>query len=85
VAGHGTTIFLTTHYMDEAQILADQVAVMSMGEIIAAGPPQSVGASHTTVVRFRLQDTAGRPGCSKRSEAPHCPRFPTSAAWPPLR
>ena len=35
----GKTIFLTTHYMDEAQYLADRVAVMNGGRIIAAGRP----------------------------------------------
>jgi ABC-2 type transport system ATP-binding protein len=39
----GKTIFLTTHYMDEAQHLADRVAVMRAGEIIAAGRPEDLG------------------------------------------
>ena len=39
----GKTIFLTTHYMDEAQRLADRVAVISAGEIVAEGTPADLG------------------------------------------
>src|SRR5205814_893908 len=35
----GTTILLTTHYMDEAQHLADRVAVIARGRVIAEGTP----------------------------------------------
>lgn len=38
----GVTVFLTTHYMDEADILSDRVAIMDMGEIIAEGTPQEL-------------------------------------------
>src|SRR6266567_3937884 len=38
----GKTIFLTTHYMDEAQELADRVAVISAGQIVAEGPPETL-------------------------------------------
>lgn len=39
----GGTVVLTTHYMDEAQALADRVAVIAAGEIIAAGTPDDLG------------------------------------------
>ena len=39
----GKTIFLTTHYMDEAEALADRIAVISAGRVIAAGTPQTLG------------------------------------------
>jgi ABC-2 type transport system ATP-binding protein len=39
----GKTIFLTTHYMDEAQALADRVAVIAAGEIVAEGTPETLG------------------------------------------
>jgi lipooligosaccharide transport system ATP-binding protein len=35
----GTTVLITTHYMDEAQRLCDQVAIVSAGRVIAAGAP----------------------------------------------
>jgi ABC-2 type transport system ATP-binding protein len=39
----GKTVFLTTHYMDEAQRLADRVAVIAAGEIVARGTPEDLG------------------------------------------
>jgi ABC-2 type transport system ATP-binding protein len=53
----GTTILLTTHYMEEAQALADQVAVMNDGRIVALGPPESLAADNQTVIRFRVPDS----------------------------
>jgi len=38
----GTTVFLTTHYMDEAEVLCDRVAVMDHGQIIAMDPPRAL-------------------------------------------
>jgi len=40
----GKTVFLTTHYMDEAENLANRVAVIAKGEIVAEGPPRSLAA-----------------------------------------
>ena len=49
----GKTIFLTTHYMDEAQNLADRVAVIAAGRIVAEGPPdQLAGRNSATEIRF---------------------------------
>ena len=39
----GKTVFLTTHYMDEAQRLADRVTIISGGEIVARGTPEDLG------------------------------------------
>ena len=52
----GKTVFLTTHYMDEAQHLADQVAIISGGEVIARGSPQELGARGglATTISYRL-------------------------------
>jgi ABC-2 type transport system ATP-binding protein len=60
LAALGKTIFLTTHYMDEAQVLADRVAIITGGRIIAQGPPGTlVGRSErVTIVRFRLPERA---------------------------
>jgi ABC-2 type transport system ATP-binding protein len=43
LAALGKTVLLTTHYMDEAQNLADRVAVISAGRIVAEGPPATLG------------------------------------------
>src|SRR5213593_3328271 len=60
LANLGKTIFLTTHYMDEAQYLAARVAVIAAGQIVAEGPPTSLAGRDTaaTVVRFRLPERA---------------------------
>jgi ABC-2 type transport system ATP-binding protein len=45
----GKTVVLTTHYLDEAQSLADRVAILQDGLILAEGPPHSLGASRYRV------------------------------------
>ena len=55
----GTTILLTTHYMDEAQALADHVAVIAAGEIVAAGTPDTIGGRQQAAVRIRFLPPAG--------------------------
>ena len=51
----GTTVFLTTHYMDEAQVLADRVAVLRDGKIAALGTPAELQALRGDVeIRFAL-------------------------------
>jgi ABC-2 type transport system ATP-binding protein len=59
----GKTVFLTTHYMDEAQTLANRVAVISRGLIVAEGPPSSLGGRDVAVsiIRFRAPDGADLP------------------------
>ncbi|MFI6508270.1 ABC transporter ATP-binding protein [Streptosporangium sp. NPDC050855] len=47
LARDGTTIVLTTHYLDEAEALADRVAVVSAGRIVAEGDPASLGGRAT--------------------------------------
>jgi ABC-2 type transport system ATP-binding protein len=52
----GKTILLTTHYMDEAQTLADRVAVIAAGRIAAEGTPETIGGRDEAkaIVEFRL-------------------------------
>ena len=50
----GKTVFLTTHYMDEAQALADRVAIIARGEIVALGAPDDlIARDHVTTISFR--------------------------------
>jgi ABC-2 type transport system ATP-binding protein len=71
----GTTIFLTTHYMDEAEVLADRIAVLVDGAIVALGTPAELGGrgQRPTTISFAASSvpsiipTAGRdlpPGLS---------------------
>jgi ABC-2 type transport system ATP-binding protein len=50
----GKTIFLTTHFMDEAQHLADRVAIMRAGEIIATGRPDELGGRDLRPAEIRF-------------------------------
>jgi ABC-2 type transport system ATP-binding protein len=51
----GKTVLLTTHYMDEAQQLADRVAIIAAGEIVARGTPEDLGDrdSQPTTISYR--------------------------------
>jgi len=54
----GKTIFLTTHYMDEAEHLADRIAVIAAGRIVAEGTPGMLGGREQmpATIRFTLPD-----------------------------
>jgi len=56
LSGEGTTVILTTHYMDEAEALADRVGVIAAGRIVALSSPATLGGRDTSEahVRFRL-------------------------------
>jgi ABC-2 type transport system ATP-binding protein len=69
-AQYGTTLFLTTHYMEEADVLAHRVAIMNRGKIVALGSPAAlkagVGTPDATLedafayyTGDRLEDTGG--------------------------
>jgi ABC-2 type transport system ATP-binding protein len=59
----GKTIVLTTHFMDEAQALADRLAIIAEGRIIATGTAaELIGAASTaTMITFSLDDGAAPP------------------------
>jgi ABC-2 type transport system ATP-binding protein len=59
LAAEGTTVLLTTHYMDEVEALADQVAVLNNAEIVARGTPTSLGGRDTSAVTIRFELPAG--------------------------
>jgi ABC-2 type transport system ATP-binding protein len=48
------TIILTTHYMEEAELLCDQIAIMDRGQIIASGPPRQLLHEHFAAVLLEL-------------------------------
>ncbi|HSZ38122.1 MAG TPA: ABC transporter ATP-binding protein [Acidimicrobiales bacterium] len=58
LAADGTTVLLTTHYMDEVEALADRVAVLFGQEIVASGTPASIGGRDVgaVTIRFRLPE-----------------------------
>ncbi len=55
----GKTIFLTTHYMDEAENLADRIAVIAAGQIVAEGTPQTLGGRDRMLAAIRFTLPAG--------------------------
>ena len=59
LTGGGTTVLLTTHYMDEAQALADRIVVIAAGQVVAEGAPDSLGGRDTAevVIRFSAAHT----------------------------
>ena len=61
LADLGKTILLTTHYMDEAQHLADRIAIIDSGKIVAEGTPETLGgrADGKSMIRFTLPEGVG--------------------------
>jgi ABC-2 type transport system ATP-binding protein len=68
----GKTVFLTTHYMDEAQHLADRVAILRDGKIVAQGRTEELGESlgRRTVIGFALNGGLGVEDVRARVSAP---------------
>ena len=61
IQANGTTIILTTHYMDEAHVLCDEIAIMDAGKIIARGSPDDLLRSRYEglIIELPLEDVAG--------------------------
>jgi ABC-2 type transport system ATP-binding protein len=57
----GKTVFLTTHYMDEAEELSDRIAVIAGGRIVAEGTPGTLGGRNrmASTIRFTLPEGTG--------------------------
>lgn len=60
----GTTVVLTTHYMEEAEILCDEIAIMDAGRIIAEGNPKTLTARRyrNVVIELPIEDVHGALG-----------------------
>ncbi len=62
IRSQGKTVVLTTHYMDEAYTLCDEIAIMDRGKIIAQGTPERLLKEHfgDIVLQFPEEDVAGK-------------------------
>lgn len=56
----GTTIVLTTHYLDEAEQLADRIGVINHGRLIGEGKPDEIGGPELRVPKVTWRDHAGQ-------------------------
>jgi ABC-2 type transport system ATP-binding protein len=65
----GTTILLTTHYLDEAERLADRIAVIADGRLVACAPAAELGGDQRGQAAVTWQDLDGRPR-TERTPAP---------------
>ena len=54
---HGTTVFLTTHYLDEADALSDRLVIVDQGVVVADGTPSALKLTHGGAPDASLQDT----------------------------
>ncbi len=82
----GKTVFLTTHYMEEAERLADRIAVIAAGQIIAEGTAQTLGGGlpSTTTIVFSLPGAMSArdlpPALAERAEPTHGGRLVIAGA-----
>ena len=84
LAALGKTVLLTTHYMDEAQYLADRVAVIAAGEIVAEGTPADARRAGRGARRIRFRPPGGRRAAA-RSAGPRPTPDGTCGARPTTR
>lgn len=69
IKAQGRTVILTTHYMDEAEQLCDQILIMDKGNIIALDSPEALLAEHFSGALLRLPDNGVDP------------QLPEDASW----
>ena len=96
INGQGRTVVLTTHYLDEAEILCDRVAIMDSGKILQIGPPASLVRGLDAATRISVESgsiaVSGRPACCStatrsattacRSSSPPATRPRYCPHWP---
>ena len=61
IQSHGTTVILTTHYMDEAHVLCDEIAIMDTGKIVTQGGPDELleARFEGMIIQLPLSDITG--------------------------
>ncbi|MEU0031975.1 ABC transporter ATP-binding protein [Streptomyces sp. NPDC006335] len=69
LAAEGTTIVLTTHYLEEAEALADRLAVVARGRVVAEGEPAALRERHGTAATVEWTEPDGTPR-AERTETP---------------
>ena len=83
LAGGGTTVLLTTHYLDEAQALADRVVVFAAGQVVESGTPSELAArTGFTRISFTLPEGLAPPEVTGLRRAPGVARYEVQAVDP---
>ena len=77
----GKTVFLTTHYMEEAQALADRVAIISRGQIVAEGAPDDLGDRENAPATISFRLPAGASAAELPGEAADAPTVNGSVSF----
>ena len=87
LVGGGAAVVLTTHHLEEAEELADRIAILRAGVVVLAGTPQEISASQPATIRFTVPQGAPPlpriPGVRVEHAAPHV-QLSTFALQPTL-
>ncbi|MDA0138422.1 ABC transporter ATP-binding protein [Solirubrobacter sp. CPCC 204708] len=77
---HGATVLITTHYLEEAETLADRLEIMHAGEIVRSGTPTQIAEGHPSMISFEgLIDVPELPGLTRVTREHHRTTLETSA------
>ncbi|WP_019483726.1 ABC transporter ATP-binding protein [Arthrobacter sp. TB 23] len=79
----GTTIVLTTHYLDEAQHLSDRLGIIASGRVIATGTADSVGGPDLRIPRVRWRDDDGQHEKATTSPGALIHQLTEGGSWEP--